>query len=321
MSIWWVNLGTGYKAQIGESALWAPNHGKNPVTGSLYSPRWHWKILGDVSPGEFLVLCEDQRIMGIAIAAEAPLPNAQPPKDLRLHPTWNDEGWLLKVKLALLQTPLDRNNIANGLFLTKTFNSPVRRDKLGKLQGNQIYAAKVPELDSAVFLDRIIYELNQQKPGAFNALIDAALEVSSSGDQKEAETTKEALIKARVGQGQFRTELLHRWNKQCCATGLQLTTLLRASHILSWSESDNKQRLDEFNGLLLSPAYDAAFDAYLITLRDDGSWQWDPKISEDELHRAGLGKIEQQNVKGLTDQHAFYLEKHRQKALKRWEKQ
>ena len=50
------------------------------------------------------------------------------------------------------------------------------------------------------------------------------------------------------------------WGGRCAVTGLDLPLLLRASHIKPWRDSDNRERLDPYNGLLLSPSYDAAFD-------------------------------------------------------------
>ncbi|HHQ4786468.1 HNH endonuclease [Aeromonas hydrophila] len=46
--------------------------------------------------------------------------------------------------------------------------------------------------------------------------------------------------------------------------------LLIASHIKPWSESDNAERLDGNNGLLLSPHIDKLFDRGCITFTDAG---------------------------------------------------
>ncbi len=53
--------------------------------------------------------------------------------------------------------------------------------------------------------------------------------------------------------------------KGCAVTGADCIPLLKASHIKPWCESNNKERLDVFNGLLLSPNIDAAFDTGYIT--------------------------------------------------------
>lgn len=74
-------------------------------------------------------------------------------------------------------------------------------------------------------------------------------------------TEAERLVVQRVGQDLFRSALLDFWGGKCCVTGLALPQLLRASHIRPWSACEtDEQRLDVFNGLLLSPNLDALFD-------------------------------------------------------------
>lgn len=83
-------------------------------------------------------------------------------------------------------------------------------------------------------------------------------------------TTKQALRDARLGQGDFRLALLAYW-KKCPVTGCRNPTLLRASHIKAWRFATDRERLDSYNGILLSPNLDATFDAGLISFADDGS--------------------------------------------------
>ncbi|MCP5283755.1 MAG: HNH endonuclease [Burkholderiaceae bacterium] len=85
-----------------------------------------------------------------------------------------------------------------------------------------------------------------------------------------SETTRRALVEARLGQGAFRKSLLRIYGNRCAVTELNVVPLLRASHILPWRDSNNDQRLDPNNGLLLSPNLDALFDSYLITFSRDG---------------------------------------------------
>ncbi len=82
-------------------------------------------------------------------------------------------------------------------------------------------------------------------------------------------TERDALVKARVGQGPFRDSLISYWEK-CAVTGCSLLPVLRASHIKPWRSADNSERLDPFNGLLLAPNLDALFDRGLITFDSDG---------------------------------------------------
>lgn len=95
---------------------------------------------------------------------------------------------------------------------------------------------------------------------------DAASEILAATDALAslAETEREAVIRSRVGQGEFRAKLLGYW-KCCAVTGAECLPLLRASHIKPWRDSDNRERLDVFNGFLLAPNIDAAFDAGYVT--------------------------------------------------------
>jgi len=86
-----------------------------------------------------------------------------------------------------------------------------------------------------------------------------------------SETTRKALIDARLGMGDFRSSLARRWKNQCAVTGCAITEILRASHIKSWADSNNKERLDSANGLLLAAHLDALFDRGLISFADAGT--------------------------------------------------
>lgn len=80
---------------------------------------------------------------------------------------------------------------------------------------------------------------------------------------------KAALVKVRVNQGIFRDKLLKRYSK-CCLCGVCNESLLIASHIKPWSESESREKLDVDNGLLLCPNHDKLFDGGWISFNDDG---------------------------------------------------
>lgn len=101
-------------------------------------------------------------------------------------------------------------------------------------------------------------------------------------------TTRKALIDARCGQGRFRSQLLDRWNRSCSVTGCSLGVALRASHIRPWRDSDNTDRLDPENGLLLVATLDALFDRGWISFGNDGSILISDSISTKERERLGL---------------------------------
>jgi predicted restriction endonuclease len=80
---------------------------------------------------------------------------------------------------------------------------------------------------------------------------------------------REAIVKARIGQGRFRQQLLEYW-ETCAVTGCEEISLLVASHIKPWSECDVREAVDPYNGLLLSPNLDAAFDNGYVSFTDTG---------------------------------------------------
>lgn len=122
------------------------------------------------------------------------------------------------------------------------------------------------------------------------------------------ETEKQQLVKARIGQGAFRESLISMWQK-CCVTGCDFVSILRASHIKPWRDSTNYERLDKFNGLLLTPNLDALFDKGLITFRDNGEILISELMSAST--RKALGCSDDAKV-SLRPEHAKYLTWHRE---------
>lgn len=100
-------------------------------------------------------------------------------------------------------------------------------------------------------------------------------------DPDISSTEKSGFVKARIGQGTFRQRLIGLWGG-CSVTGFKDSNLLVASHIKPWRASSNAERLDKFNGLLLIPNLDRAFDAGLITFGNDGAIRISPQMSEPE---------------------------------------
>src|SRR5262249_39173584 len=122
-------------------------------------------------------------------------------------------------------------------------------------------------------------------------------------------TEAERLVIQRVGQDIFRQALLKYWNGCCPLTGVTESALLRASHLVPWSDCDpDAQRLDVHNGLLLSALWDAAFDAGLVSFDDEGRLLCSPSLSP---IAAGLLRIESVQQLVLTAAHRTNLARHR----------
>ena len=100
-------------------------------------------------------------------------------------------------------------------------------------------------------------------------------------------TEKDRLIKARRGHGIYRQNL-RTVEKPCRITGLKELEHLRASHIKPWCKCTDTEKLDHFNGLLLSPHVDHLFDRGYISFGDDGSVVVSPLLRPDVVQRWGL---------------------------------
>lgn len=124
------------------------------------------------------------------------------------------------------------------------------------------------------------------------------------------ETEKASLIKTRIGQGTFRGKLINYW-KKCSVSGFPEVNLLVASHIKPWAASDNKERMDVFNGFLLLPNIDRAFDQGYITFYENGKIIISKSLPDPELAgiRKDMGVV-------LAYEHKKYLKYHRDNKFK-----
>jgi putative restriction endonuclease len=124
-------------------------------------------------------------------------------------------------------------------------------------------------------------------------------------DDTYPDTDKVALIKTRIGQGDFRNNLLSYWTG-CAVTQYKTPSMLIASHIKPWRDSDNHERLDKFNGLLLTPNLDKAFDNGFISFDTNGKILISGVLEKPRL----LGIEDRMKIKFETH-HQRYLEYHR----------
>lgn len=143
------------------------------------------------------------------------------------------------------------------------------------------------------------------------SLPDAPLQIFEDEKRKLPNSTEaERLVVQRVGQNIFRDALLRYWKGRCPLTGIEDAALLRASHIIPWSEcAGDAERLDVHNGLLLSALWDAAFDRGLVSFADDGAALFSANLSAPA--RAALAASGEARIAGLTDDHKRRLARHR----------
>lgn len=140
--------------------------------------------------------------------------------------------------------------------------------------------------------------------------IDLGVSSEPNGSVPEGlpETERAAFILARKGQVAFRKTLIRYW-KGCAVTGCTMISVLRASHIQPWSDSDPAQRLDPYNGLLLTPNIDVLFDSGLITFDHRGGL-----VCSRALPKSAQSQLLPKNTKPiiLDERHEAYMAYHRE---------
>lgn len=112
--------------------------------------------------------------------------------------------------------------------------------------------------------------------------------------QGEMGETKERLVKTRVNQHVFREMVLANYGHRCAITGINIPSLLVASHIVPWSVNE-KERLNPENGICLSPLYDRAFDQGLIGITPDLEVRLSEKLKsykKEPFHQVHFASVE-----------------------------
>lgn len=125
-------------------------------------------------------------------------------------------------------------------------------------------------------------------------------------------TEREATVRQRIGQNLFREGLMSLWGGRCAVTGLEVPALLRASHAKPWVDSNDAERMDVYNGLLLAAHWDAAFDAGLVSFDGDGGPLWSPRLPQ--TCREMLCRGSEVGVQ-LAPRHMTYMAWHRDRVF------
>lgn len=125
-------------------------------------------------------------------------------------------------------------------------------------------------------MDKLVwdeYHLNMQALSETASNVPYMQDLMSADDIPEiipTGSTRTATVQTRVNQGFFRSAVISAYNKKCCVTGLDVPSLLIASHIKPWRDSDPKtERTNPCNGLSLNALHHEAFDNGIFTIDTD----------------------------------------------------
>ena len=263
---WWVNHKDTFQQEIDGSYLWSPKTNKNGGRNPSYDN------MTRAVPGDVVFSYADGRIGAVGVVIDrvrtAPVPAAvRPPAE-----QWqSDAGWLLPVRFELLPQPLLPQDHLKRL-------APLLPGKLSPIRArgdynHGLYLAEIPPSMAAVLREILGGQLQEIEERVAietdDRLTDAAIEERIWLRSDLGPGEKRQLINARVGQGSFRGSV-ERIEKACRVTGVLDRRHLRATHIKPWKLSDDREKLDGANGLLLSPHIDHLFDRGHISFSDDG---------------------------------------------------
>lgn len=187
------------------------------------------------------------------------------------------------------------NVLELDIAIEKIFKDMYFLDKDKK--GNKMYSNALKHYRSFVW--------SEQSQGLSSQNID---DIAKSLIRKDTE--KNTIIKARIGQGEFRKKLLEKYSNACIVTGLTYKPLLVASHIRPWAVCDDDSRIDKENGLLLSANIDRLFDGGSVSFKNDGKIVLSSMLTQENVKKLHLEKIEKVDLK-CSSKMEKYLEYHR----------
>jgi putative restriction endonuclease len=210
--------------------------------------------------------------------------------------------WLTATREDRFIAAVSQQNVAHALA---DQGAPVT-DVLPPGANCALAVADIPALDRLV---RRAFQLSKTLPDE----LLRAFEKATSALPRTTEV--ERLVVKRVGQQIFRDGLLEYWQGRCAITSLAVAELLRASHIKPWADcATDAERLDVFNGLLLAPNLDAAFDRGFITVAENGEVLVSERLGDSG--RRALGLDVRLRVSLLDASHQVYLRFHRERVFK-----
>lgn len=309
MAFWWVNHKQTFKSEISGRYIWSPKRKANGGFNQTY------ENLTLVKPGDTVVSFADGYIKALGVATSVYRDETKPEDFGAAGDAWHPEGWLVPVSWVPLAVPFKpKDHISKLVDKLPEKYSPIQDNG----NGNQgVYLAAISD-----DLGNVIVELAGM--ANHSALVDRDEEIAEvEEDQVQKQliestvlpsTEVDQLIKARRGQGVYRTNL-QKLEKQCRLTGVTDLRLLVASHIKPWKDCTNEERLDGHNGFFLSPHVDRLFDRHLISFNEDGSIV----TANIAIVKAMLawGLDPESNVGAFTEKQLHYLTQHREKTLVR----
>jgi putative restriction endonuclease len=322
MRYWWVNQNQTFRQEIEGGYLWSPKRNANGARNPFY------ESMREVSTGDLIFSFVDTRVAAIGIAKSYCWECPKPVEFGSAGLNWENIGWRVNVSFTSLLNkirPKDHMTVLRAVL-------PDRYSPL-QANGNGIQSIYLTELsqDFAAVLSGLIGEEARllmasagTVPTADGKLVtgddldvwERRLEEQVEADVSVPETDRQALVRARRGQGLFKQRVM-RIEARCRITGVDNPSHLLASHCKPWRDSSNEERLDGENGLLLTPSIDHLFDRGFIGFEDSGNLIISPVAHKPSLRKMGVETEHSVNVGSFTAGQEQFLDFHRNGVLLR----
>ena len=321
MKYWWVNQNQTWRDEIDGGYMWSPKRRADNARNHFYD------TMRVVAPGDLVFSFVETKIWAIGVAQSIAYESPKPAEFGKVGSYWHNVGWRVDVawqRLHNLIRPKDfmsqlvnclpgkysplssEGNGFQGVYLTEVgFNMA---DTLIALIGSE--AEDAIKIDSQVGQTTDVFQKGINIKEILEDQVVQDLEAKTGLDVTE----REALVKSRRGQGLYRQELM-KVEKECRITHVDNPVYLIASHIKPWRHSDNDERLDGENGLLLCPNMDLLFDRGIISFENNGDVIVSPVADKLNLPKLGLSLAKSVNVGGFSSSQRHYLDFHRSSIL------
>lgn len=321
MRYWWVNQNQTFRQEIAGGYLWSPKRNANGARNPFY------ESMREVAPGDLIFSFVDTRVAAIGIARSYCWECPKPAEFGSTGQYWENVGWRVNVSFTTLLNkirPKDHIDVLRAVL----------PDRYSPLQpnGNGVQSIYLTELsqDFAAVLAGLIGEEARSLVANADTIVavdkgrivtgddldvwERRLEEQVETDASVPETDREAIIRARRGQGLFKQRVM-RIETRCRITGVDSPSHLLASHCKPWRDSTNEERLNGENGLLLTPSIDHLFDRGFIGFEDSGNLIISPVAHRPSLQRMGVETERTINVGTFTEGQRQFLEFHRTSVL------
>lgn len=308
--LWWVNHSHTAEWEIPGEYLWFPGTSRASKTRNEIS-----RTIQSLSPGDVILSCAEAAIGAVGVVLEVAREAARPAElaavdELAAAGT----GWLVPVRFMALMAPLRIADHAAELGpVLPRKHAPIRPN--GTCNQHVLLAPVAAPMAAplrrmlAGEVERISETISEAMGRTFTENAAAAA-IRQRTDISPGQRI--LLLRAREGQGLFR-ENLEKIERACRITGLLDRRHLRAVHIKPWPDCDDHEKVDGFNGLLMSPHVAHLFSRGYISFSDGGELLVSQELNPAVLQSWGIQVP--RNVGAFAPEQGRFLDYHRRQVF------